>query len=525
MKKTVLIVCIQMIGSITFASSNEINHLQTYMWANYQHYNNSSDAGKWYESLMAGNPCIYAYKGYLYFLFQTQQFEKITSLLSIVDDAFAHDQELQLLVAHSLQLAGNMTAAHERFIQLNHQFNNNPDISYQTATLYVRSKEYTQALNVIDNYIQSNTNKKTHFAFYFLESNIHRLLGDNAKALTSVKKSIEIHPHFDKGWLVAAALQEQAGNLEEAITGYTHFLSLTTEKHPEIEKLVAQLSFQYKTKGHMPNHQLQHYAQAVNFFEHKEYAHALAQIDLHLEKRPTDLNARMFKIQLLVDMRALDTAASLLGVWIMEEPDNDLWYQTIHLLHRAGLSHAKTIITIKQIAKKYPTKLLPALYIADLYTRADDYQEAIKWHRRAYKLTDDTMVKAKINFHLSLLHYEHDKVALAIQELEADIDRTQFAPSRNLLAYCYAQTNTHIARAHELIHSALSLDPENPHYLDTKAFILYQQGNYEQALVLLESIAPQLPNDTHVLQHLIATHQKMGMDNQLLTSNKITHDT
>ena len=58
----------------------------------------------------------------------------------------------------------------------------------------------------------------------------------------------------------------------------------------------------------------------------------------------------------------------------------------------------------------------------------------------------------------------------------------------NLLAYYYAQTKQKLNYAQELIEQALQHRPLSASYLDTKGFILMQQGKKGDALPVFQKV-------------------------------------
>jgi predicted Zn-dependent protease len=77
-----------------------------------------------------------------------------------------------------------------------------------------------------------------------------------------------------------------------------------------------------------------------------------------------------------------------------------------------------------------------------------------------------------------------------------------YPPLLNLLAHHYATKGNNVARASELIAAACTLDPHNPHILDTKALIMYKQQEYAQAHELLTTLHKSNPHDATILIHL-----------------------
>jgi tetratricopeptide (TPR) repeat protein len=72
----------------------------------------------------------------------------------------------------------------------------------------------------------------------------------------------------------------------------------------------------------------------------------------------------------------------------------------------------------------------------------------------------------------------------------------------NYLAYLWAERDIELERAEAFIERALDLQPDNAAYLDTKGWILYRRGRYEDALALVLAADQRLPGDPVILDHL-----------------------
>lgn len=71
----------------------------------------------------------------------------------------------------------------------------------------------------------------------------------------------------------------------------------------------------------------------------------------------------------------------------------------------------------------------------------------------------------------------------------------------NALGYSFADRNLHLKEAADLIDKALSLSPDDPFILDSKAWLLFRQGKNEEALDLLTRVSAQRP-DPEIAAHL-----------------------
>ena len=55
-----------------------------------------------------------------------------------------------------------------------------------------------------------------------------------------------------------------------------------------------------------------------------------------------------------------------------------------------------------------------------------------------------------------------------------------------------------------------------PPFQDTYGWILYRQGNFEEAITYLEPAAAAIPNDPLVQYHLAAAYQAVGQEQRAL---------
>ena len=85
-----------------------------------------------------------------------------------------------------------------------------------------------------------------------------------------------------------------------------------------------------------------------------------------------------------------------------------------------------------------------------------------------------------------------------------------FADAHNYLAYVWAVRGERLDDALRHIQAALALDPENAAYLDTLGWVYYQQGNYAEALKLLQQADALHPGDPEILGHIEKTKEKLA---------------
>ncbi len=503
-------VCVTSCG----ANKATVDDFHHYFWANYQLFNNDgAQAHTWFKKLMNGNPDMAVYKGYISFLFALGAYAYIVQLIPQLDERFKDDVEMQLIFAQALQKNNKEKESEERFITMGNRFKTDQAVVFQVARIYMGRKEPENAISAIDGFLNNSPKRPNNFIFHFVKAQIYTQLNEHEKALAAVTMSLEMHAHFDKGWLLFALLHEHKGAVNEAISGYTRYLEINKQQDPTIQSRLMQLVLKQKTaQKNMAGigGAQSSFAQALRLFEEKNYQEALNLINGSLEKTPGDEQARLLKIKILSAMGNFSQAAETIKEWIKQKPDDQKWYHALYLLCKNGLSHQKALAMLEDISHEYPQNLLSYLYLADLNARIGNAQTALVNHAKAVEITTDPALKTKILFNMAQLHYAQQQFDQAEKLLEQGYALNQtFLPLLNLLAYHYATQSKNLKQAEKLIDEVLKVST-NPHFLDTKALVLYKKKQYKKALKILKAIEPQMPNDFSVLKHLAKTHYRLG---------------
>lgn len=495
-------------------------HFRLSMLAHYeQRQHKPQQAFSLYQQLLSNATSPHAYSSYIRFLAETGNVAPIIALIPQLDAPLANNVEVQLTFALALAHTGKTQEASKRFVTLQQQYPAHRELTYYAAQTLGPSNP-KQAITIIDNYLNSAPPQPQHCVFHFLQSQLYQALNNPDKALEEVKKSTELCPRLDKGWLMRGMLEEQKGNINQAVTGYSTYLTLVGS-HKDIEQHLHNLMVKAKVQSPTPNKPAFDapspacMTNALTWYENKEYARALQALDTCLEQYPDHQEAKLFKLHVLSSMGQIDRLLELLRTWIEQDLDQDTWYHTLHLLVQGGLPAARAVTLLQSLEQAHPKALRPILYLADMLSRTGQLAQALAYHDKATALTNDALLRQKIIFNRAALAYDHQ----AHSHLKQSIDQAlalgpTFPPLLNFLAYYFATDGKDLTRAQHFVNQALVHDKDNPHFLDTQAIIWYKQQAYQKAATLLTSLVQEEPKDYSIRLHLGKTYYKLGNSKQ-----------
>ncbi|MBN1591178.1 MAG: tetratricopeptide repeat protein [Pirellulales bacterium] len=115
---------------------------------------------------------------------------------------------------------------------------------------------------------------------------------------------------------------------------------------------------------------------------------------------------------------------------------------------------------------------------------------------------------------LSHLEVEHGDEHKAEQWLEEVLDEfPDDVSAMNDLGYLWSDQGLHPERSLRMIQAAVKAEPDNAAYCDSLGWALFQAGRLQEAVVILEKAAGDLP-DGEILDHLGEVYLKLGKPRQ-----------
>jgi tetratricopeptide (TPR) repeat protein len=149
------------------------------------------------------------------------------------------------------------------------------------------------------------------------------------------------------------------------------------------------------------------------------------------------------------------------------------------------------------------------------HSQAKDYPQAVK-HYTSAELIARTSETNRLNeglyFQIGAAHERNKDYATAEKYFRQALELApDFAEALNYLGYMWAERGEKLAEAQELIERALKQEPDNGAFLDSMAWVLYQQGKAKEALTWMEKALHHAREpDPTLFDHLGDIYWKLG---------------
>lgn len=357
-------------------------------------------------------------------------------------------------------------------------------------------------------------------------------IGDRQRAINLLEEVVARQPGNYRLWLYLAELHQAEGDIDKAAEHYRAGIELRPALPENYLKLAHLLMV--NQRGAEARHVLEEGQQACpgdhriiellayTWFRERafsEAADAFRQAESNMNARAgRPFLAGFHAMAAIASQMSGDPAeaARLLRAGAADQPHvlND--YIGSALRSRKGslrLTSSLEVLTLitDVIPKDLPTHTLLGL----LHMRAEEYEVALFHFQEAERLAvleeNDEALNAQFYFWLGSCSERIKEFDQAESYFTKAIDaQPDFADAHNYLAYMNAERGVKLEEALDHVGVALAVEPENSAYLDTRGWIYYRMGRYQEALEDITLAVEKLPDDPTITDHLGDTHLALG---------------
>lgn len=242
---------------------------------------------------------------------------------------------------------------------------------------------------------------------------------------------------------------------------------------------------------------------------------ALAQLELMVRDHPENPQAAFLLATVALDKKNFTLAEQYFRRTLELKPDFEQAYYslTVALLElRQDEAAARWLTTTRE---KYPNSFIAQYYSAIVYSRLEEPAKAVEFYNAA-----EATARAAFPNRLDHEFYFQMGAQLERAKLFDDAARTfkrclelkpDFHPALNYLGYMWADEGVNLEEARQLIQKAVDLEPKNPAYLDSLAWVLYKLDQPHLALTHMEeALKHQEEPDATLFDHLGDIHLAIG---------------
>jgi tetratricopeptide (TPR) repeat protein len=410
--------------------------------------------------------------------------KKYDDSAAILSKILARDPENYdaLLLNGGLSLAeGDTAKAVTQMEQLQKIYPQAPTIYYQLALAYLANNETEKAVDSLNRAI----NLQPSFPEATLLLAQLEIQNNNfGPAIISLKQLIQQQPKLAQAQLALANAYRAQGNFDAAFNIYQE-LQITFPQNPQIPLLIGAM-----------------------FLEQKKMAEAREAFNKALELAPDFMSAIEQLVDLDVTEKQFPAALQVVQTGIGKNPKQPAFQILSAKIYMAQNDAPHAEAALLKAVELQPDSPGTYLMLAQLYMNTHQDQKALA----ELKIVTGKNPKDTGSLMLAGMIYDSETnydAAKDSYEKLLEID-PKYTPALNNLAYLYSEHLGQLDRAYDLARQARILAPADPATADTLGWILYQKGQYPEALSLLQESADKLSAEPEVQFHAGMAHYMMG---------------
>ena len=305
---------------------------------------------------------------------------------------------------------------------------------------------------------------------------LYQRTGQHDKALAAYQRVFEQRPEYSEGGMLLAAVQEQAGSVDESIAT----LETTIQHNPAFFRAYVKLIDLYERQRR---------------WKDAAGAYALAQ-SINPSADLTEGRAMA-----LLNSGETAEAETLLQETIAKTkaPAASLLYLLAESQRQSQKIDAASA-TARRLRTAFPDDPRGLLMEAQLQLTQGRRDEALTTFAALVKRVPDQPVFA---YQYAQLLDDAGRVKEAEQVLRAVLQRDPLdATALNALGYMFAERGERLDEAVDLVQRALKVEPGNPSFLDSLGWAFFKRGQLDEAERPLAEAAEKMPRNSVIQDHL-----------------------
>lgn len=433
------------------------------------------------------------------------------------------DSDEALLYVAQLQLRlGDMRAARRNFKKLIERGDEEADVRL-LSLVQVLSEEDPEAADEVMRWL-AKPYKKSAFAQY-ATAVLAMQAGDTDYAEERALRAIELDPEWTKAKLLYARTMLLAGRQDEAIDYTARLIGDDPDPDPDARM---ELALMMMTAGRDDDALSQINQILLEQPSRADALRMMAIINFRLENLDAawadfqDLLASgrftmdaLYYLARIADIREEHERALRLYSQVKSGPNAVISQRRASALTAFEMEDPQGALQqLEEFGNNSPSHAIDmVLARAQLLASLDRHDEALDLYDRyvMYRPDDESALLGRGELLLRMGRLDD-----AIEQYRAAAQRwPESAMSLNALGYTLADRTDEYREAEKLIRKALEYDPDSPAIIDSLGWVLYKQGEYEEALAELQRAYERL-DDHEVAAHIVEVLDALGRRDEAL---------
>ncbi|MBS1984551.1 MAG: tetratricopeptide repeat protein [Bdellovibrionales bacterium] len=428
------------------------------------------------------------------------------------------NRESKLLLANLQVTAKKFADAKEILEELAEQDPTDEEVILNLSLLELEERSFDSATRRLNKFLK--VDPESALAYFYL-GRIEQERGHKGEALKAYLKATELRSGFVQAGTYLGFLQEDMGDRKGALETFTWLAAQTdgARYHKKLGQLL---------------------------LENNDYAKSL-QAFLNYERLdPQDLNNKV-KIGLLyVEAKQMDLAEKKFREVLTASPDSEnvrfylasvfeeskkyadalreyekmpesskLYLEALRRRAWVYQKMGKVDAGVALIEKALPTVAGDDARLEELTEMAVNYYAANKRESQAASLLDQALERApdseRLLYSKGVLLEHQGRPEEAVQSMQQVLKHNpDHAAALNFIGFSWADRNTNLPQAEQLIRRALKLRPDDAFITDSLGWVLYRRGRYLEAMKYLQIAQPKAPQEAVIADHLGDVLVKLG---------------
>lgn len=361
-------------------------------------------------------------------------------------------------------------------------------------------------------------------------------VGDSGRAIELLEEAVERQPDNFRLHLYLAELHQREKNPDAAIAHYRSAMEL----RPDVEEIYLQLASMLITRERQDEAReiirltrerwpADHRAVELEAFlllQSRDYAQSAALFreaeSMFTTHTGRPILARFYVNAAIANQMSTNQTESvrLLRTGMQQNPEVIRQYMALALQAQSGSFRLSSSIDVLESAPDLlPRDSASSTLLGLLNLRAEKYPAAIAHledsERLAIEAGDEEELNEQFYFWLgSACERNKDYDRAAEYFLQAINLQPDYADAHNYLAYMNAERGVMLEEAYDHVGVALAVEPDNPAFIDTRGWIYFKQGKFEEALADIQRAVDLLPDDETITEHLGDIHLALGNEEE-----------